>query len=469
MREVLGDQLFGEIERYIDAALAGEQAIFETAPLDRAGMAHNMRVVYIPDQGQAGEMRGFVVMVQDITERRWAEEQRLGLERKMLETQRLESIGVLAGGIAHDFNNLLTAILGNAGLALLELPSTSDARATVERIVRAAEQAADLTKQMLAYSGRGHFLIRPLDLNVIIAESRSLIDTSIGIGVELRYNLAHTLPKVEADAAQIQQVLLNLILNAVESLDTQAGVIELHTAAVSAAQAGLAQLDFVPDQSADAYVLLRVSDTGGGMNAETRTRMFDPFFSTKFTGRGLGLAAVLGIVRGHHGGLSVQSEPGHGTVVTIVLPSMLNTPPPAEDPPQQPQPAHSPATAANTVLVVDDDSAVRAVAARMLERMGCTVLLAADGQAAIDLFQSNCETIALVLLDLMMPQISGEQVLGELLRIKSSTHVVVMSGYTRQETSRFFSALTPSGFLQKPFTTEELRSVVRDVIMLDAG
>jgi nitrogen-specific signal transduction histidine kinase len=408
-------------------------------------------------------------MMQDITERRLAEEQRLALERKMLETQRLESIGVLAGGIAHDFNNLLTAILGNAGLVLLELPAKSNAHDTVERIVRAAEQAADLTKQMLAYSGRGHFLIRPLDLNIIIAESRSLIDTSIGINVELRYDLAHTLPVVEADAAQIRQVLLNLMLNAAEAIDDQAGVIELHTTAVPAAQAGLAQLDLAPEQIAEEYVLLRVSDTGGGMDAETRTHMFDPFFSTKFTGRGLGLAAVLGIVRGHHGGLRVQSEPGHGTIVTVLLPSMRQTLPPAEAPPESVQLTHSPVAASDTVLVVDDDSAVRAVAARMLERLGCKVLQAADGQAAIELFQINCEAIALVLLDLVMPQLSGDQVWRELQRVKPGAHVIVMSGYTKHEVAQLFSALTPTGFLQKPFTSEELRSAVRDVIMLRDG
>jgi PAS domain S-box-containing protein len=469
MRELFGEQLFATIERYVDAALAGEQVIFETAPLDRAGMAHDMRVVYIADKGQAGDILGFVIMMQDITERRRAEEQRLALERKMLETQRLESIGVLAGGIAHDFNNLLTAILGNAGLALLELPPKSSAHDTVERIVRAAEQAADLIKQMLAYAGRGHFLIRPLDLNTIITESRSLIDTSIGMAVELRYDLAHTLPAIEADAAQIRQVLLNLILNAAEAIDNQAGVIELHTTAVSAAQAGLVQLDLAPEQIAEEYVLLRVSDTGAGMDAETRTRMFDPFFSTKFTGRGLGLAAVLGIVRGHHGGLHVQSELGRGTIVTVLLPSMRQTPQRAEDPPASAQSIRSPVAASNTVLVVDDDPGVRAVASRMLERLGCTVLQAADGQTAIELFQINRETIALVLLDLMMPQLSGAQVLSELQRVKPGAHVVVMSGYTRHEAAKLFTAHTPTGFLQKPFTPDELRSALRGVIVLRDG
>jgi CheY-like chemotaxis protein len=317
---------------------------------------------------------------------------------------------------------------------------------------------------MLAYSGRGHFLIQPLDLNAIIAESRSLIDTSISTGVDLRYNLAPALPTIEADAAQIQQVLLNLVLNAVEAIDGQAGLIELHTAAVPAAQAELTQLDIAPEQFADQYVLLRVSDTGSGMDAETRTRMFDPFFSTKFTGRGLGLAAVLGIVRGHRGGLHVQSEPGHGTVVTVLLPCMRQPPSSAQNPPASAQAVELPSAASNIVLVVDDDPGVRAVTTRMLERMGCVVLQADDGLAAIDLFQANCDAITLVLLDLVMPQLSGEQVLIALQRIKSGVRVVLMSGYTQPEAAQLFSTLSPAGFLQKPFTRDELRGIVRDMI-----
>ncbi len=464
MRDLLGEQLFTVVEPYINRALAGEQVIFETMPLDRAGMTHTMRVVYIPDKNQSGETLGFVVMSQDITERRQAEEQRLAFERKMLEAQRLESIGVLAGGLAHDFNNLLTVIIGNAGMALLDLPSNSSAYETIARIVQAAEQAADLTKQMLAYSGRGHFLSRPLDLNTIIAESHSLIDTSIGIGVKLRLNLAHTLPAIKADAAQIRQVVLNLVINAAEALADQAGVIELHTTVVSADQANLAQLDLAPEQVAEEYVLLRVSDTGSGMDAETRARMFDPFFSTKFAGRGLGLAAVLGIVRGHHGGLRVQSEPGHGTIVTVLLPSMRQPPWHAEELPAHPQPLRAPVATSATVLVVDDDPAVRMVATRMLERLGCMVLQAADGNTAIDIFQINHEVIALVLLDLMMPQLSGEQVLSALQQIKPNARVVVMSGYTKHDAAQHFSALTPTGFLQKPFTSAELRSAVGDLL-----
>jgi CheY-like chemotaxis protein len=194
--------------------------------------------------------------------------------------------------------------------------------------------------------------------------------------------------------------------------------------------------------------------------------MFDPFFSTKFTGRGLGLAAVLGIVRGHHGGLRVQSEPGRGTIVTVLLPSIRQTSQRAEDPPSSAQPTDSPVAASNTVLVVDDEPAVRAVAMRMLERLGYMVLQAADGQAAIDLFQIHQETIALVLLDLMMPLLGGEQVLSRLQRITPGVPVIVMSGYTRHEAAQLFSTLIPAGFLQKPFTSNELRSAVESVITL---
>jgi two-component system, cell cycle sensor histidine kinase and response regulator CckA len=213
------------------------------------------------------------------------------------------------------------------------------------------------------------------------------------------------------------------------------------------------------------YVLLRVSDTGDGMDAETRTRMFDPFFSTKFAGRGLGLAAVLGIVRGHRGGLHVQSALGRGTIVTVLLPCIQHTPSPDKDAQASPQPESAPATASTTVLVVDDDSAVRGVATRMLERMGYIVLQAADGQVALSIFEVNKETIALVLLDLIMPKLSGEQVLRALQQIKPGVPVVIMSGYPQYEAAQHFSTLAPNGFLQKPFTTEELRSAVRGIIL----
>jgi len=466
VRDLFGEEAFGPIEDYIATVLRGQQVVFEMPRIDRAGTARDLRVVYIPDNSPGGQTLGFVVMVQDITERRQAEEQRLALQRKILESQKLESIGVLAGGIAHDFNNLLTAILGNADLALMDLPSESSARATIGRISQAAEQAAELTKQMLAYSGQGRFLIQPLDLNALVAESRGLIDASIGNTVTLRYDLAQSLPPVEADAAHVRQVLMNLLLNAIESLDGQAGVVELHTSVVSAAQAGLDQFDLAPDPIVPVYVLLRVSDTGRGMDARVRARMFDPFFSTKFVGRGLGLAAVLGIVRAHQGGLLAQSTVGRGTTFTVALPS-------ARTAPLQAEPAAAASTQApralvavtpHTVLVVDDDPAVRAVTTRMLERLGCAVLQAADGRAAIGLFQGYGDSIALILLDLTMPELDGEQVLSALQHDGSRTRVVVMSGYTRHEAARRLSRFTIAGFLQKPFTPDDLRRVLRGVI-----
>lgn len=249
-------------------------------------------------------------------------EERLTLERKLQETQKLESLGVLAGGIAHDFNNLLVGVMGNAGLALLELPDDSPVRETIEQIEVAAQRAADLTRQMLAYSGKGRFIIQHLDLGKLVQEMSQLLKVSISKNTIVSYEFESNLPKVEADATQLRQVIMNLLINASEAVGEREGHINLSTGVRWVDRKYLASTYLAPDLPEGKYVYLEVTDNGSGMDSETLGKIFDPFFTTKFTGRGLGLAAVLGIVRGHKGALKVTSQPGQGTTFSILLPAV---------------------------------------------------------------------------------------------------------------------------------------------------
>jgi signal transduction histidine kinase/CheY-like chemotaxis protein len=400
---------------------------------------------------------------------RLAGEERLVLERKMLEAQKLESLGVLAGGIAHDFNNLLAVILGNAELALLDLPPESPARASIAQIEVAARRAAGLTQQMLAYSGRGHFVVGRYDLNALIAEMTELLKASVPKQVALRFALAAQLPLILADATQIRQVVLNLVINAAEAIGERDGSIIVTTRVRQVDRAYLARADLTPDLAAGMYVELEVADTGHGMDAATQAKIFEPFFTTKFTGRGLGLAAVLGIVRGHRGALTVQSAPGQGTTFRVLLAVAAEesndwdeTPPPdrgASTP--SPTLAHP---SGGVVLIVDDEEHVRAVAARILEQAGYSVLLAADGAAGVELYRARVGQIDCVLLDLTMPRLSGKQTFYELLQLDPNVRVVIMSGYDEQETAERFTELEPAGFLHKPFTIESLHAAIAQAL-----
>jgi signal transduction histidine kinase/CheY-like chemotaxis protein len=434
----------------IGRALAtGAMQVWEYQVASRAAVQDNEARVVVSGEDEV------LIIVRDMTERKRAEAQRLALERKLLETQRLESIGVLAGGIAHDFNNILTAILGNAGIALLELPSGSAARDTIHQIEAATERAAMLTRQMLAYSGQGRYVVDQVDLNALIRDTASLVEASIEHNVEILFHLAPELPRLEGDPSQLRQVILNLVTNAAEAIGAAGGTIDLRTARACLDATALAAYDLAPEPATGEYIVLEVRDTGPGMDAETLTRIFDPFFTTKFTGRGLGLAAVQGIVRGHKGGLKVASRVGAGTTFTIALPA---------SPEQRPAVALQPPRRRGAVLVIDDEPGVRLVAARVLERIGFVVLQAEDGPAGLELFRQWAEAIEWVLLDLMMPDMSGGQVFAELQRIQPGTPVVMMSGYAEDATTRRFDGGVPAGFLQKPFTLQELREVVRQVM-----
>ena len=391
-----------------------------------------------------------VAVIQDIDARRRAEAERQDLERRVLHAQKLESLGVLAGGIAHDFNNLLLAIQGNADLALLDLPGDARARLYVNEIRNAARRAAGLCHQMLAYSGRGNFVIEHLDVDVLVEEMVRILAVSVSKKAELRLELAGHLPLVRADATQLRQVMMNLVTNASEALEDRPGRITVRT--------GLADLrpeDVAvhPDSDLPAgrYVSLEVADSGCGMDAATRERMFDPFYSTKFAGRGLGMAAVLGIVSGHRGSLSVESEPGEGTSIRVLLPATSES-----SAPPRPEVVEPGWKGRGTVLVVDDEPLAREVARRMLERLGLQVLVAEDGYSALDLLAGE-HAIDCLLLDLTMPGMDGMETLRAVRQIPCQVPVILTSGYTAEEVSRRYQGAGFAGFLPKPYEVADLR------------
>jgi PAS domain S-box-containing protein len=265
---------------------------------------------------------GMIFNGHDITERKRAEEQRLALERKLLASQKLESLGMLAGGIAHDFNNLLGIILGNAELAQLDCPADSPVREALEQIVKSTRRAAEITRQMLAYAGQGAFMALPLDLNAVLKQMAALHEASIPKQITLEYQLADNLPPIEADLHQLRQLIINLVSNAAEAIGEQSGCISIATRVWHTPNAQLSDARLAADLPEGDYVALEVSDSGAGMDAETQAKIFEPFFSTKFAGRGLGLAAVQGIVRAHRGSITVRSRMGQGTSITVMLPSV---------------------------------------------------------------------------------------------------------------------------------------------------
>ncbi|OGP58891.1 MAG: hypothetical protein A2V67_20660, partial [Deltaproteobacteria bacterium RBG_13_61_14] len=396
---------------------------------------------------------GVIEYVRDITERK-------RLEAQVQHAQKLESLGILAGGIAHDFNNLLVSILGHAGLAQRRLPGDSPAQSSLLQIETAARRAADLTKQMLAYSGRGAFLVQPLDLSNLVEEMAHLLEVAISKKVILNYQFASELPAIEADATQLRQVVLNLITNASEALGESSGAITVCTGVTQADREYLSETYLDDNLPGGRYVYLEVSDSGCGMDRETQKKIFDPFFTTKFTGRGLGLAMVLGIMRGHKGAIKVSSEPGQGTTFKVLFPcSEL--------------PARKVETETlsldgwrgqGTILVVDDEETVRLVTRAMLEEFGFTVLLAAGGREGIEIFRQHANQIVVVLLDITMPGLSGEQTYQEILRRKPQARVILTSGYNEQEATRRFAGQGLAGFVQKPYQALSLIQKLREVL-----
>jgi PAS domain S-box-containing protein len=396
----------------------------------------------LPDAG--GAVQGVVTLVRDVSERE-------RLEAQLRQAQKLESLGVLAGGVAHDFNNLLVGILGNASLALEKLPEGAPVRGLLERVVNAGRRATDLTQRMLAYAGRTTCDVQIMDLSALVQEMAEFAAAGIPKRVTVQIHTQPDLPLIKADSGQMQQVIMNLLINAAEAIGDDGGAVTVSTR-LEELDGRRAATEFPEyNLTPGPYVCLEVQDTGCGMSAETLGRIFDPFFSTKFAGRGLGLSAMLGIVRAHRGAVRVTSQEGVGTVFHVLVPAAE-----AAALPKGPGAAPRVLPRGSTVLVIDDEEDIRDVVQSVLEHRGLHVLAADDGQRGLAVFQQHAERIDAVLLDMNMPGMSGEAVFAELQRIKPGVKVLVSTGFSEQEAAERFADVPLAGFVHKPYTATAL-------------
>jgi PAS domain S-box-containing protein len=408
----------------------------------------------VPLLDEKGEVLKWFGTCTDIDDVKRAEEEKLALEQHMQQTQKLESIGILAGGIAHDFNNILMAVIGNASLALSKLPAESPAVSHVQQIEKAAERAADLAKQMLAYAGKGKFLIERVDLNSMVKEMLPMLE-SISKNDTLQLHLSPDLPMVEGDATQLRQIIMNMVINASEAIGDQNGVITISSGSLRCDENSLKGLVQGERLGKGLYVYLEIADTGCGMSSDVLGKVFDPFFTTKFTGRGLGMAAVLGIVRSHQGAIKVYSEPDIGSIFRVLLPASGK---PAETSAREPESIGQKTN--GTVLLVDDEDLVLDIGSAMLQALGWTVVTAKGGKEAVEVFKSR-KDIALVILDFTMPQMNGAQCLKELQQLRPDVKVMMSSGFSEQEVVQRFQGKGLAGFVQKPYKLSALSEALR--------
>ncbi len=396
----------------------------------------------------------------DVNDRKIAEDEKIKLQEQLMHVQKLESLGVLAGGIAHDFNNLLTGILGNADLALTEIPEESPASQSIKLVKDAALRSADLAKQMLAYSGKGKFIVQPVNINRVIEQMIELLNISVSKKVTLKLNLAENVPLMIADISQIRQVLMNLIINASEAIDEKPGLITLTTGKIWADRKYLADTYVDDNLPSGCYVFIEVADTGCGIDKENQKRIFEPFYTTKFTGRGLGLGAVMGIIRGHNGAIKIYSEINRGSIFKIVIPCCTET---VEEKPTVIKPSVGKWQGKGTILIADDDQVVLNFASRILSNAGFNVIKASDGLEAMGQFTTHQSDICLVLLDYTMPNLNGDEVFARIRNLKKDVKVILSTGYSEEVTNEFIGKGL-AGFIQKPYVISSLLDVVRNAL-----
>ncbi|MCP5060241.1 MAG: response regulator [bacterium] len=442
-----GDRILEATERTYQTGMGEELEVDVDLPNGSFAFDVSLRALLT----SSGEVESALAIVRDVTQRKT-------IERALQQAQKLESLGVLAGGIAHDFNNLLVGILGNSDTALQEIPVDSPARRRIEDVRQASERAADLTQQLLAYAGKAEVSFGSVDLAALVSEMMELLRTSVSGKARLEVEHDSETVWVHADATQIRQVVMNFITNASEALQEEAGRVRVRTGIVHADRTFIESCQIRDDLSDGDFALLEVSDDGCGMDSETTARIFDPFFTTKFQGRGLGLASTLGIILSHRGAIRVESQPGDGTTLQVLLP--LATAPKPDESVHRSRDVPSSAT----ILVVDDEDMVRVAAARMLNALGYRTIEVSSGSEAVDATKAHDEGIAAVLLDLTMPEMDGEQTLDALRALRSTLPVVFMSGHSDAELADRIRGTRFTTYVRKPFRLEALGHAIESVL-----
>ncbi len=396
----------------------------------------------------------------DITRRKHAEAERLELQRQLFKAQKLESIGILAGGVAHDFNNMLLVIMGSLELTSFSLPADSRLLPNIKLAIDTCARAADLTRQLLAYSGQGKYIVESIELSLMVKENIALIESSVTKNVRLVAKLDEKLPYIKADKTQVQQVIMNLILNAAEAIGDNSGTITISSGSMQYDEDMLKESVFDEKPLPGNYVFFEVEDTGCGMDEVIKNKMFEPFFSTKFTGRGLGLAAVHGILRNHSGNIFVQSNPGKGTTIRVLFPEADHS----IDGIAGPSTVNNKPSLSGTVLLIDDEDDIRYIGSEFLAQLGFKVFAANGGDEAFRLYQEHNAKIDLVLLDYLMPDLDGVATFDGLRKINPDCRVILLSGYSEEEATRRFEDRGLSGFIQKPYRMEKLREIIEKVL-----
>jgi signal transduction histidine kinase/CheY-like chemotaxis protein len=446
------------MESYLSRVLEGKTPEVEGRIIARDGGIRWLSVHVTGARSPVDGKLRVLGAIRDITEARRAEEEQRRLETQLREAQKLESLGILAGGIAHDFNNLLAVILSSETLAMSETQAGSHQAKQLDRIRSAAKHAEALTQQMLTYSGKASVSLKPLDLSELVEEMRELLEASISKNCRMEISLEPDGTMVEGDSTQLRQVIMNLVTNASDSLQDRPGRVVVRTGLVSADAEYLAGSFGHAGLSAGNYVYLQVTDTGEGMKEEISGRIFEPYFSTKLAGRGLGLATVLGIVRGHRGVIKLVTEPGHGTTFRVLLPPATCAALPAPSRSRTP----GATTGRGTILVVDDEETVLELTREFLERSDFDVVTADGGREALEILRGDeGKTIDAVVLDLTMPDLDGQETFIEISALRPGLPVIVASGFGEEATAGRFPLDQIAAFVRKPYEPKDLVDAIR--------